>query len=309
VRALLSGELRRTLSRRLVKVVFLLVALGIVVGSLITFFKTHSLSEAVYQSRVRSAQAQVSTQSGIPLCRPGQTGISTQEGPGPVVQPSCLSGGVVSVHDPRFHLTSLKGVFQGVTAPLVILALLIGASIIGAEWPSRTITTILTWEPRRLRVISAKVLAAILVGTALTLVALVVLGLVLLPSALLHGTTAGTTGAWWQSLGGVAVRSVAVTAIGATVGFSIASIGRNTAAALGVLFGYIVVIENVVAAFLHGLRRWLITGNAIVFVSGNPHDFPRVSSRSVTACGLYLGAIAVGLYIIAAVLFQRRDVA
>jgi ABC-type transport system involved in multi-copper enzyme maturation permease subunit len=276
---------------------------------LITFFKTHSLSDAAYQARVQSAQAQITAQSGIPLCPPGQNGGPVSQGPGPGVQPSCIPQGAVSIHDPRFHLTSLKGVFGAVTAPLVILALLIGASIIGAEWPSRTITTILTWEPRRFRVLSAKVLAAILVGMALTLVALVVLGLVLLPSALFHGTTAGTTGAGWQSLGGVALRSVAVTAIGAIVGFSIASIGRNTAAALGVLFGYIVVIENVVAAFLHGLRRWLITGNAIVFVSGDPHDFPRVSSRSVTACGLYLGAIAVGLYVIAAVLFQRRDVA
>jgi ABC-type transport system involved in multi-copper enzyme maturation permease subunit len=213
----------------------------------------------------------------------------------------------VSVHDPRFHIKSLKGVFEGVTAPLAIVACLIGASLIGAEWPSRTITTILTWEPRRVRVLTAKVLVAAFVGVVLALVALVALGLALLPAALLHGTTAGTTGTWWRGLGGVLLRGLALVAVATTIGFAIAAIGRNTAAALGALFAYVVIIERVVSIFVKGMMRWLIIGNAIVFVSGsNSSDVPH---QTVIEAGIYLAALAVGLYVVAAALFRSRDVA
>ncbi|MDQ1391626.1 MAG: hypothetical protein QOF30_603 [Acidimicrobiaceae bacterium] len=308
MKALFAGELSRVLARRLVRVAFALAAVGIVVAGAITFLKTHHLAESTYQARVDAAQAQTSVK-GIPICPPGQQDQQFTRGPNGDVQPVCIPGNAIRVRDPRLHLTSVRGVLQGVTAPFVILASLIGASIIGAEWPSRTITTILTWEPRRIRVLSAKVLAATVVGMVLTLLGLVLLVLVLLPSALLHGTTAGATGQWWRSVGGVGLRAMAMAAIGTTIGFSIASVGRNTAAAMGVLFAYILVIENVVGNLLEGWRRWLILGNAIVFVSGKSGDATGVHGRSVAVAGLYLGAVAVAMFAIAAALFQRRDVA
>lgn len=313
--ALLAGELRRTLARRLVKVVFASLAIGIVVAGTVTFLKTHAESQAAYLAKVAAAAAanaraaQAGGSGNVAGCPSGPNGAPVIQSNGPGGPVSC-GPVLVSVNDPRFHLTDLKGILDVITAPLVLLAVLIGASVIGAEWPSRTITTILTWEPRRLRVFAAKLLSALVVCLALALASMVALGAVLMPSALLHGTTMGTTGAWWWSLAGVGWRSLAMVGVGTMVGFSIASVGRNTAAALGVLFAYVIVIENVAVAFLHGLRRWLLVGNAFVFVSGNPGDFPRgVQGRSVTVAGVYLLAIAVSLYIIAAVVFQRRDVA
>jgi ABC-type transport system involved in multi-copper enzyme maturation permease subunit len=308
MKALLAGELRRALARRLVRVVFALGALGIAVAGVITFLKTHHLSEATYQARVEAARAGTSI-IGVALCPPGKQDQQFRRGPNGAILPVCIPREAIRVRDPRLHLTSLKGVLEGVTAPFVILASLIGASIIGAEWPSRTITTILTWEPRRIRVLSAKALGAIVVGMALTLAGMVLLVLALLPSALLHGTTAGATGEWWRSATGVGLRAMAMAAIGSTIGFSIASVGRNTAAAMGVLFAYILVIENVVGNLLAGWRRWLILGNAIVFVSGKSGDATGVHGRSVAVAGLYLAAVAVAMFAIAAVLFQRRDVA
>jgi ABC-2 type transport system permease protein len=304
---LLAGELRRVKARRLVKVIIAFAATGIVIAGIVTFLRTHPLPEATYQSRVQAAQAQIA-QGGIPICPTGNSieGKPDQSGQ---FHPTCLPQGAVRVHDPRLHLTQLKGVFQGVTAPLLILSCLIGASVIGADWQSRTITTILTWEPRRPRVLSAKVLSSVLISVALTLAALIALGLALLPSALLHGTTAGADGAWWRSAAGVVLRAMAMSAIGSTIAFSLASVGRNTAAALGVLFGYIVVIENVVGNFLAGWRRWLILGNAIVFVTGKAGEATGVRGRSVAGAGLYLAAVAVGFFVAAAAVFQRRDVA
>ncbi|MDQ1377740.1 MAG: hypothetical protein QOJ52_666 [Acidimicrobiaceae bacterium] len=306
MKALLAGELRRVMARRLVRMAFALAALAIVVAGAITFLKTHHLSEATYQARLQAAQAGVKADL---LCPPGQQEQQFTRGPNGAIEPVCIPRDQIRVRDPRLHLTSLKGVLEGVTAPFVILASLIGASIIGAEWPSRTITTILTWEPRRIRVLSAKVLAAIVVGMALTLAGLMLLVLALLPSVLLHGATAGATGEWWRALVGVGLRAMAMAAIGTTIGFSIASVGRNTAAAMGVLFAYILVIENVVGNLLAGWRRWLILGNAIVFVSGKSGDVTGVHGRSVAVAGLYLAAVAVAMFAIAAALFQRRDVA
>jgi len=302
----MAGELRRVLARRLVRTVFLLAAVGIVVASVITFLKTHPISDAAYQARAQAAMAQVSARTGIALCPPGQQGAPVQ-GPNGLTQPESISREAIRVHDPRLHLTSLKGVIEGVTAPLVILACLIGASVIGAEWPSRTITTILTWEPRRVRVLSAKLAAAIAVATALTLATLLLLSAALLPSALLHGTTTGATAAWWRSVVGVVLRAVAMAAIGTVIGFSIASVGRNTAAAMGALFAYTVVIERVVAGLLPSWQQWLLIGNAAVFVGGKKLDITH--GRTPLVAGLYLSAVAIGLYVVAANIFQRRDVA
>lgn len=90
--------------------------------------------------------------------------------------------------------------------------------------------------------------------------------------------------------------------------FSVASIGRNTAAALGIGFAYFLVVENVVGSFLAGLRRWLVLGNAIVLVSGE-NSGGDVPGRSVLASAFYLTAVAGALMVGAVVRFLRRDVA
>ena len=60
--------------------------------------------------------------------------------------------------------------------------------------------------------------------------------------------------------------------------------------------------------FLADFRRWLLLGNAIVWVSGE-NGGGDVGGRSVVAAGLFLASVAVALVVAAAVLFQRRDVA
>ncbi len=215
---------------------------------------------------------------------------------------------VGQVDDPRFKLTSLKGILQGTTAPLVVVAWLIGASLIGSDWQSRTITTVLTWEPRRTRVLLTKAFACVVVASLFAVVTQLVLSAALLPAAYLHGTTAGADGDWLVSVLGVLLRGTGLVAIAAAVGFSVASIGRNTAAALGIGFAYFLVIENVVGSFLEDFRRWLVLGNAIVLVSGE-NSGGEVVGRSVLAAGAYLTAVAITLLAAATLVFRRRDVA
>ena len=307
--ALLVGELQRLLARRLVRVLALLALLAIAVAGILTFLNTDDVSAAELAARRSHAQ------TGIDRCmEEGRSVVGPPEGPdgrgpGPVVpmEERCAHA-VGGVEDPRFRLADLKGILQGTTAPLVVVAWFVGASSIGADWQSRTITTILTWEPRRTRVLLGKAAAGAVVACGFALVAGALLAAALLPSAYLHGTTAGTGGDFGRSVAGVALRGTAMVAIASTLGFAVASIGRNTAAALGIGFGYFLVFENVVGGFLADYRRWLLLGNAIVFIAGEDEG-GEVVDRTVVEAGLYLTAVALVLLAAATVLFRRRDVA
>jgi ABC-type transport system involved in multi-copper enzyme maturation permease subunit len=307
--ALAAGELRRVLARRMIRVLALLAVAGIAVAGILTFVNTEAASSAEMDARRQAARAAVAA------CLAGTTtpnidGREVREPPppgSPAREDFCrFAAG--RVDDPRFKLRSVKGILQGTTAPLVVVAWLIGASVIGSDWQSRTITTVLTWEPRRARVLLTKAFACIVVASGFALLAQALLGAALLPAAFLHGTTAGAGGAWFRSVLGVAGRGTALVAIAAAVGFSVASIGRNTAAALGIGFAYFLVIENVVGSFLADFRRWLILGNAIVLVSGEDSG-GEVFGRSVVVAAIYLTAVGIGLLAIATVVFRRRDVA
>ena len=63
--------------------------------------------------------------------------------------------------DKRFHVTQLADVLQHVSAFAAIIAWLLGSSLIGAEWRTGSMATLLTWEPRRIRVTMAKAFAAV----------------------------------------------------------------------------------------------------------------------------------------------------
>ena len=69
--------------------------------------------------------------------------------------------GLRRVDDPRFHRNRLEGVLQGVSGALAVVGWALGASLVGAEFASRSMTTLLTWEPRRGRVFVAKAVAAV----------------------------------------------------------------------------------------------------------------------------------------------------
>ena len=92
------------------------------------------------------------------------------------------------------------------------------------------------------------------------------------------------------------------------MGFAIATIGRNTAAALGAGFAYIIVLENILGSSIARWRRWLLLGNVIVFVSGN-NNGGEVPGRTVAGAAAFLTAVAVTLLLGAAGTFWRHDLA
>ena len=191
---------------------------------------------------------------------------------------------------------------------LAVGGLLGGAAVVGGEWKAATVGTVLTWEPRRLRLLAARlgacgVLAWLL---AFALQALFLAGF--LPAVAAHGTTSGADGAWALGLVGAMARIAVLAALGAVMGGAVATIGRSTAAALIAVGGWLAVAENMVRAWRPGLARHLIGDNATVLLTWSDPDgvtWSRPPAAALAALVTYVLIAAV----LAGAWFRRHDVA
>ncbi len=126
-------------------------------------------------------------------------------------------------------------------AIIAMIAFLIGATFIGAEWNSGAMMNLLTWRPKRISVLATKL--GVLLG-GMTVMGVLTFGLwtgVLWLTGYYRGTTDGMTSGTWQSFALSGLRGIAMILLFAALGFLIASIGRHTALAMGLAIGVIVV--------------------------------------------------------------------
>jgi hypothetical protein len=191
---------------------------------------------------------------------------------------------------------------------LVIGAAVGGASMVGAEWRAGTFTTLLTWVPDRTRVAVSKLLACGIVAFVVGVALQIVFCAAFLPAALGPGTTEGVDGAWLWTLAGAAVRIATLTGLAAMLMAAIAMLGRNTAAAMGTAFAYLMVVENIVHGWKPWAGRFLIGPNGAIFVTGGELETESWSRSTVTA-GLTLVGYFTLVAAAAVVSFRRRDLA
>jgi ABC-2 type transport system permease protein len=211
-----------------------------------------------------------------------------------------------------FNVVDIRNVFQGVSAPLTILGIALAASFMGAEWSAGTMTTLLTWEPRRVRIFVAKLVAAAIFTFVSAILLQIVLGLALLPSALAHGSAAGANAHWFWSAAGTATRGAIVAVLGAAIGLAIASMARNTTAAVLGAFFYLFVLENLIQGLKPLWSGWLFSENAGIFILGpkaanNSGNGVIVGHSSLQAL-LVMCTYAAIITVAAVALFLRRDV-
>jgi ABC-2 type transport system permease protein len=304
VRALAQAEVARLLSRRVVKLAAGAIVLGVVVAAVVVFIRSNPDATGAVRA------AELERANTVSQCAESPEEFFPPEiQNNPEFDPQQLCEKVVEMRpvDPRFHLTDLAQIFKGMTVPLVILAWLLAASFVGAEWRAGSVTTELTWESRRARLLAAKAGAVVAITFVGVVVSLGLLGGALTPSAVWRGTTAGADAAWFRDLIGIVMRAGALSAIAALIGLSIATVGRNTAAALGVGFFYLAVVEGLLRASRPGWGRWFVGDNAVVFVNGSDTSFPPIG-RSVTGAGILLALYALGAFAVATLQFQSRDV-
>jgi hypothetical protein len=191
---------------------------------------------------------------------------------------------------------------------LMLGAFFTGAAIAGAEWRAGTITTVLTWEPRRVRLNLTRTAAgAILAFLIATVLQVVFLG-AFLPAVLANGSTAGATTDWWIGLALAIARTSLLTAIVGVLGVALATLGRNTAFALGVVFAWVAVIEGVIRSVRPGWAQYLWVENLVTteeWAQMKNVDFTRGPLLALVTLACYT-AVLVG---VATLLFKRRDIA
>jgi ABC-type transport system involved in multi-copper enzyme maturation permease subunit len=210
--------------------------------------------------------------------------------------------------DSTFAYVDLIDWLEGTGGFAIVIAWVIGASFIGAEWQKGTMTTLLTWEPRRVRVALAKVLACALAVAGISLALQAFLALVLLPAGL-GGSMDGTNSEWLREAVGIWLRAGAGAAIFGALAFSVAEVGRSTGAALGFGFAYFAVAEAFIRAWRPRWSPWLFGDNIVVLITGQSEDAAvELAGRSPLEAGVILLSYATLAFAVATALFQRRDV-
>jgi ABC-2 type transport system permease protein len=159
--------------------------------------------------------------------------------------------------NPPLNAAMLPDLLRGSGGQLVNGAVLLTWIVLSAgEFRHRTSVTTFIAEPRRMRLVSAKIVAAALtglvVGSAAEALSAFTSWVVLSTSHVpLHWNTAGVRGAFF------AVPLLA--ALYGVLGVSLGLLLRNIAAALGVALGWAFIVEGILPALSRepGLVRWL----------------------------------------------------
>ncbi|MBV1855375.1 ABC transporter permease subunit [Catellatospora tritici] len=212
-------------------------------------------------------------------------------------------------------------------AIIAVIAFVIGASYVGAEWSSGSMMSLLTWRPRRMQVLGTKLAVLSAWLTAIGVVTLALWTGAFWLIAQLRGSTDGMTSGTWQSLGLTGLRGLGLVLAVGIFGFLLASIGRHTGVALGVALAVIIVGQvglTIVLGLLNVpfMQMYLLPMHLLAWMNkefvvenwSNVCNGPGAclpETRTLTWQGT--GSIVLGLTFVLAVLafwqIRRRDVA
>ena len=319
---------QRFTARRFIRVLLGLALLGVFAVLAITLTQFGSTTpERLAEARDRVQQT-VSVQEGFRqqcLADPGRPAdVDPDAYCGPPLQAADLR--VEDFLDPQPFPLAAAGPngAVGFSAAAAVLAFLLGATFVGAEWSSRSIVALLFWETRRTRVMAAKLLvvagAGLLLGALAQLAWLGIAGLL----QAVAGDGAALPDGFWPELLALQGRGVLLTVLAGLLGFGLTNLVRNTGATLGLGFVYFAVVETAVRVVRPAWQPWLLTNNAagLVLPGGVPlytyvekiDAQGNLVSESVEyllgnlQAGIYLLAVTAVLTVVGVVLFARRDV-
>ncbi|MEU4193542.1 ABC transporter permease subunit [Kribbella sp. NPDC026611] len=320
-------ELRRLISRRLT----IVGAAGLLLISALLLVATWADARPMTAAEQQQAQRQfeVAHQDWVDHAaenlRQCEADWNSQPDPKPKLEDMCnySEPKLEDFGKPRtVFATIMPELLQGSSYFLAFAAFLIGASFFGAEFSTGAIGNWLTFEPRRLRVYGSKLLAAAsgFVPIAAVILAIVLLGVYLIVHAL---GDAHTTGKVWGNLTATGGRAVVTTALAAALGSVVGLLLRHTAAAIGVVMGYLVLVEGVFGSFLQKAQPWLVRLNFDAFVKHDTQYYLNECSASSDGgynCNYvektltfehgawYLAVLAVLMIGIGGWVFHRRDI-
>lgn len=209
-----------------------------------------------------------------------------------------------------------SGLVPGISVAIFVIAALLGASFIGAEYKFGTIETTVLWEPRRLRVLISKLGAVVLSAFIIHIILLGLLVLAMMPAALWRGSTAGVDSDFWLGLLGVVVRGGVAAAAIAAIALSVSVVTRNTVGGVAVMLGYTAISPIISFTLFKSFRPFELTENMAAFANGGEvgrfvgtgFELQAVYSHGVTGAAIRV-AIYVAIFVaVALFVFRRRDI-
>jgi ABC-2 type transport system permease protein len=257
---LLSAELLRGLSRRVLRLLVVGVIAGVVIG----------VGIATFNSNGGSAQAEYESQ--LASCLRGDY-VPLDDLPPryDTIEEFCADQVRIEYFDSNeMKWADVDDILEGMGSIVILVGAFVGATLGGADWTAGTMSTLLTWEPRRVRVLLVRAAIAAAAAFVVAVFAQAFFALVFRAGVAIAGTTAGTPPGTVGDAAGLGLRVAAVAALTAIVAHAIATFGRSTVAAVGVLFGYLVLVEGFLSNLWTDLQPRLLVRAAVVIVSQNP---------------------------------------
>ncbi|MCA2213625.1 ABC transporter permease subunit [Jidongwangia harbinensis] len=250
--SLYKAETRRLVKRRFTRwlVIGSLFALAAVaVGTAVTNSKVgpeqiaaaQAEAERYYQESVRYAeQDRLRCEAAKGTPEAGQYPADC----GQMYTPSREDYGYQGYMTPTFDFREEFGnMVVTLAAILALAAFVIGASYVGAEWSTGGMMNLLLWRPKRLQVLTTKLLALLVSLAVLTVLTAVAWTGAFALIANLRGSLDSMTSGAWQSFALMELRALGLVLAAGAIGFGIASLGRHTALALGAVVGLLVVFQ------------------------------------------------------------------
>jgi len=208
---------------------------------------------------------------------------------------------------------------------LFVLLLLAGATFVGADWTSGSMSNQLLFEPRRTQVWAAKAGALVLAAAAVAAIAQAAFWLGL--ASLVRARDLPAPDDVWAQLPGLIGRGVILVAGAALLGYSLTMLFRSTVATLGIVFAVAVAGTFVIAVLPLGgdNERWMVQTNLLAFVQngtdyynsqvsvtcvgdGTGQDCTGLRRLSLAGATAYLGTLLVASVALGLATFRGRDV-
>ena len=306
---LLRSELLRARSRRVVTMLVIAVLVAVTLGITIAIFTTKPPTQADIDRGQRNYERDLAECLDGGFGRPQQAGYETlEEMCAEYVQPQ--SYGPTT---PRF--SEVEEILMGTAFIVILIGAVIGATLGGADWSAGSMATLLAWEPRRLRVFAARAVAVAITALVITMIAQLIFVAGLTLFLVVRGTFEGTPDGFLGDLGTTALRISAVGAMFGLIGLSLATVGRSTVAGLGVLLGYLIIVEGFLSNLLFWVQKITFGRSAAVVVTDETLELfdgsvipPAIYELTPGRAWATLGIWAVALLVIAAATFRVRDV-
>jgi hypothetical protein len=296
---LLGAELRRFFSRRVMRLAF---ALGIALATSVLAIQTVRSEVSTVTQRHQTFEC-FGTPSSSDLGVPPSLDTVPQD-----CVPQSATSTVVRDRRLRIHETYSDTV-KGTGFAMVFIAFVIGASFVGAEFGAGSLSTQLLFEPRRVRVVAVKAVAVGIGIAVLSIAILLYIGLLQWAGSSWRGVVNDLDGTWFAARAGDIVRVTGAAALAGIAAYAITVVTRRTVAAVGGLL-----VIGWVSAIIGSLRNWrwvakynpataFIAMVADVTRSHTSDDVLAVRGATISAC-----LWAVGLTLVAAAIFSRREV-